>query len=260
MSKDNALQRIVVNCGLNWKLDRRKRDISGITVGTKYGKWTTLAMPYTHKRKLLVRCRCECGLEKDVLLSNLESEQSKQCETCGGKSLRKYSPGDTFNWWVFLRYSETDLTKAWFRCRCGFEGEYKTTCVFRGKPEKCASCRKFHGNKKGYATFWSRILSNAKRRGLEVGITWEDAMAVFEKQGGKCALTGVDITLPHSCHQAVVGLKTASLDRTDNTKGYIHGNIQWVHKKVNRMKSDFTMSEFIYFCRQVARTHADIEE
>ena len=45
---------------------------------------------------------------------------------------------------------------------------------------------------------------------------------------------------------------TASLDRIDSNKGYIKGNVQWVHKDVNTMKMDHTQEEFIKICTMVA--------
>jgi len=45
---------------------------------------------------------------------------------------------------------------------------------------------------------------------------------------------------------------TASLDRIDSTKSYHKDNIQWVHKRVNRMKMNYTMEEFVDWCKKVA--------
>lgn len=36
-----------------------------------------------------------------------------------------------------------------------------------------------------------------------------------------------------------------SLDRVDSSKGYIRGNIQWVTKRINWMKGDLSMEEFL---------------
>lgn len=48
---------------------------------------------------------------------------------------------------------------------------------------------------------------------------------------------------------------TISLDRIDSTKGYIEGNVQWVHKSVNIMKSTLTQEQFINFCKLVAENN-----
>lgn len=44
-----------------------------------------------------------------------------------------------------------------------------------------------------------------------------------------------------------------SIDRIDSSVGYVEGNMQWVHKDVNRMKQEFSESYFIETCRLVCR-------
>jgi len=46
--------------------------------------------------------------------------------------------------------------------------------------------------------------------------------------------------------------KTASLDRIDNEKGYVEGNVQWVHKDINNMKHTYPNDYFVNLCQQVA--------
>jgi hypothetical protein len=48
---------------------------------------------------------------------------------------------------------------------------------------------------------------------------------------------------------------TASLDRIDSSKGYVEGNVQWVHKRINIMKNDLSDSEFIEWCRVVSKNN-----
>lgn len=54
------------------------------------------------------------------------------------------------------------------------------------------------------------------------------------------------------------GMTRESLDRIDSSKGYIPGNIQWVHKDVNSLKSNFDEEESIKWCTMIAeyRGHA----
>lgn len=42
---------------------------------------------------------------------------------------------------------------------------------------------------------------------------------------------------------------TASLDRIDSKIGYIEGNVQWVHKDINKMKNSHTHATFLQWCR-----------
>jgi hypothetical protein len=58
--------------------------------------------------------------------------------------------------------------------------------------------------------------------------------------------------LPINFAYRVADPSDASLDRIDSSKGYIDGNVQWVHKEVNEMKMQATQNEFIEYCNLVA--------
>ena len=49
----------------------------------------------------------------------------------------------------------------------------------------------------------------------------------------------------------VLNKMNKSLDRVDSSKGYIEGNVQWVHKMVNMSKQQYTQEEFIEMCTAV---------
>jgi hypothetical protein len=63
-----------------------------------------------------------------------------------------------------------------------------------------------------------------------------------------------------NCNKEVKEKKqTASLDRIDSTKGYIKGNIQWVHKDVNKMKWNWNQSNFINWCKLITNYYNEKE-
>lgn len=90
-------------------------------------------------------------------------------------------------------------------------------------------------------TYWTACKSNARHKDREFSISIEYAFEVWVSQFGLCALSGEYIELG----------KTASLDRIDSSIGYKEGNIQWLHKTINSLKSDLTEDEFISWCRKV---------
>lgn len=49
------------------------------------------------------------------------------------------------------------------------------------------------------------------------------------------------------------GQTSASLDRIDSHQGYVLGNLQWVHKDIQRMKSDFSQERFLEVCSAVSQ-------
>lgn len=98
-------------------------------------------------------------------------------------------------------------------------------------------------------SYFYGIKYGAESRNLEFNITKEYIWNIYENQNGKCALSGLLIEFgTKDAHE----IKTASLDRIDNSKGYIEGNVWWVDKKINQMKLDFTVNEFIEMCNKVA--------
>lgn len=48
-------------------------------------------------------------------------------------------------------------------------------------------------------------------------------------------------------------LQTASLDRIDSSKGYIEGNVQWLHKDINRLKINYSDEDLIQICLEIIR-------
>ena len=78
-----------------------------------------------------------------------------------------------------------------------------------------------------------------------------------------------DIIIPKVCPilevNLVIGTKgnyeySPSLDRIDNTKGYIKGNIQVISKKANSMKNSASIEELKKFCANVLRYSLNITE
>lgn len=100
--------------------------------------------------------------------------------------------------------------------------------------------------------YWSGLKSGAKRRGIKFSITKEYSYRLFLKQRRKCKLSGVDIAFAATSRRHKVNRETtASLDRIDSTRGYIKGNVQWLHKDVNMMKTKLTQDEFKEYCRLI---------
>lgn len=119
-----------------------------------------------------------------------------------------------------------------------------------------------HGLYRGYKglrmSHWTRINNTAKERGYSFEIDIEYAWDLYEKQGKKCAITGTPIFF--SITRKTSNNTTASLDRIDNTKGYIEGNVQWVHKKINQIKMDLTVEDFFELCKNVVNYNNLLED
>lgn len=94
--------------------------------------------------------------------------------------------------------------------------------------------------------FWLALLRGAnggkRRRILDFNLTKRYLWTLFRRQNRVCAYTGLALILhPRS-------ERTASVDRIDSTKGYIKGNVQWVHKDINMMKGSLSHERFMELC------------
>lgn len=147
-------------------------------------------------------------------------------------------------------YSNT----AWWNCLCdcGKKCIKNGTDLRQGKTKTCG-CRisiKSRTNWKGYGDIpkskWRILNKNALQRNLEFNLTIEFCDKLFKDQDKKCYLSGMNISFEDN---------TASIDRIDNTKGYIRGNVAWCHKDINKCKQTFTKDEFIFLCKKVSENN-----
>lgn len=162
--------------------------------------------------------------------------------------------GKKFGRWTVLEKVQYHQRVKWkCRCECGNEAEITPTSLVRHRSTKCRKCGyvsdKFREPMPRY--YWTKVLVGAKKRKLEVSVDQEYCRLLYRQQDGKCALTGVPLHVGRSVREFRAGLNTASLDRIDSSRGYIEGNVQWVHKAINNMKQGLTQEEFTAWCGKV---------
>ena len=90
----------------------------------------------------------------------------------------------------------------------------------------------------------------AVRRNLPFEITIEYIWDLFLKQNRLCALTGALLKFGSRRRKRPVE-QTASLDRIDSNKGYIEGNLWWIHKDINWLKNNWPLQEFLDLCAKI---------
>ena len=139
-------------------------------------------------------------------------------------------------------------------CECGNTKKIHGTHLRSGKTISCGCKNKL---KTIGSDFWYRIINHgvntrAGRKELEKNITKEYIYDLFLEQKGLCKLSGLPITLPKTWRDRK---HSASLDRIDSNKGYIVGNVQWVHKMVNVMKNTFPQDMFLFVCSKICENN-----
>lgn len=108
-----------------------------------------------------------------------------------------------------------------------------------GKQSKCRACIndwiKNHYRQKPAEHMLRRARARATNAGFEFSITLEDILPLPEK----CPVFGVTLRTGFMNQDPWA----YSLDRVDNTKGYISGNVVVMSYKANRLKNDGTAEE-----------------
>lgn len=121
-----------------------------------------------------------------------------------------------------------------------------------GKPQK--NTVKYGEIHKSYIYI---LKTRAYNKQLKFNLTGDYLWKLFLSQNKKCALSGIDIKFPKTWGPKSKTEMTASLDRIDSSKGYLKGNVQWLHKNINVMKMDMSDTQFITLCRMVAQYNAN---
>ncbi len=99
---------------------------------------------------------------------------------------------------------------------------------------RCKPCKKAKQDWKSVPLekrILNRVKARAKRRGLEFNLELSDIILP-----NRCPVLDIPFEYNHKDW-------TYSLDRTDNFKGYIKGNVQIISNKANRIKGDATVEE-----------------
>lgn len=91
--------------------------------------------------------------------------------------------------------------------------------------------------------------SRAKKRGTDFSLTKEDIYVPTH-----CPILGIKLEVNSNLGK---GGKPSSysLDRIDNTKGYIKGNVQVISHQANSMKSTATPEELLLFAKWIQETY-----
>ena len=115
--------------------------------------------------------------------------------------------------------------------------------------------------RKGTCKKCSHMLSERERRARDWRHDARQTMLTNARQrskrnGRECTITKEDIVIPEYC--PVLGIKleqggsfksnSPSLDRIDNSKGYIRGNVIVVSNRANSIKRDATIEELSRIC------------
>lgn len=235
----------------------------------------------------MIKCH-GCNLEKDE--KYFSSGNKNLCKICWNErdsdhshSIGKYKrrqegpksdiTNKKFGKLLVLKNTRKGEHGRWYwlcKCDCGKEKEISRAHLCSGgtiscgcelnRSEDLSSCWRGYGELSG--NLWDSIKRSAEGRrrargSIPMEIDIKYAWELFLKQDKKCALSDIPLEIKSKRKQKG---RTASLDRIDSSKGYVDGNVQWVHKDINIMKNIFSQEYFINMCKLIVEKFNKFKE
>lgn len=224
--------------------------------GNVYGKWTVLSKHESSTSSAAWLCRCICGYERPILGVDLRRNKLPLCTNCCRVCDKTRSEVEFKGSKRICKECDKRRIREW-KAATDHQKQYMTSWLKRN-PEAVAKHREVERDRiqSSPYIFICYKLKDARRKcrradknlhigtkkrdrliDREVTITEEELIALWDKQGGLCAIS--DMSMTHEFKN----LRSASIDRIDSAKGYVHGNVQLVCQWVNYAKNNHSDAE-----------------
>jgi hypothetical protein len=239
--------------------------------GKRFGRWTVVR--YTRKtsdRKSLFLCLCDCGREKEVAGTNLRSGDSKSCGCFMLETVRRSRAdlsGHWFNgifvlWRSEFRYARERLWLCY--CYCGTLFHTTSDCLKRGVTKSCGCLRrKLAGLRSSVVpgsvvgSILCRYKQGARYRGLDFDLSLGDFSNLVKSPCYYCGQPP-SMGIVRDARSEMFG----GIDRLDNDKGYVMGNVVSCCTTCNKAKRDMSYKDFLIWINRLIRhnTRDDVSE
>ena len=145
---------------------------------------------------------------------------------------------------------ETNQGTMWeCKCSCGNTKIIRGSSLTTKNATSCGCKWRRASYEEISGSYWWGLKRNAQKRKFAFEVTQQEMWELFLKQNRQCALSDAEIGFGKGLNR---NGQTASLDRIDSSKGYVIGNVRWVHKTVNQMKWDLSDESFFQWVHRVA--------
>jgi len=251
-------------------MNKRKSKINNLT-GMEFG-WIKVIKKVgeNDKKQYLYLCKCQCGNE--FIRASSDIRRLTCCYNCRNKKRsldknkleigKKYGLLTIIN--IYFINNEPNL-KCWAICECGEEGEYSLTSILNGHTKSCGCLNKglkeyrlskgikIGGNflPSGEADFnhtYNSYIKRAKRDGIEFCLSKElfsDVTSLSCYYCGKPPRNYITNVFRNGFYAH------NGIDRLDNSKGYVLGNIVPCCSDCNFMKHIRSEQEFLLWVKKI---------
>lgn len=155
--------------------------------------------------------------------------------------------GQAFGWWTVLQFCKIDKHQRalWdCQCLCGDVHPIPAETLRRGGSTRCQKCSRSENPKirlRPYEALYRKSGRSAKRDNHEFTITYEQFAELASANSCHYCQSSVSFAM----HCVVKNGQAYQLDRMDNSKGYVPGNVVVCCKRCNHAKGNrFTYSEW----------------
>jgi len=218
------------NCGCKRGVDKS---------GTKIGKLSILKRVSFNK----FECLCDCSKTVIMNFARINIMKSCGCDKLEKKNATMHTPKDEFI------YNQCII------CGTTFKGCYKkeNTCSKHCSDVKRQNYLTEYRKNKRYknleyniTSVVKNIIARAKYDGYKTDITVEYVLEVVKNQNNKCAMTGIEFSLPDSNEK---NPWSVSVDKINPKIGYFKNNVQIVCLMYNYCKHTFSNETVLEFAK-----------
>lgn len=233
-------------------------------IGKKFGRLTVLQFDHFHiapdgKRKRYYLCRCDCGNEKVISYYALKYGNTTSCGNCG---FTKNLAGQKFGRLrvIYYKGKTSDGEALWkCRCDCGNEVNVRSHSLLSGNTRSCG-CLSIdvrhesakYKNREAYpilTSAYNHIVDRCTNPQNESYYLYKDKEVEWKTFED---FYNYIIDIYEEAINRYGKNSNLEIDRIDNTKGYISGNIRYIPKITNNLNK--RNNEFFEYTDQLWTT------